>query len=325
MQILVTGITGFAGGHLAEALLARGDVEIAGLSRRAGWPPELAHLAGRVQLLACDLCDRDAIEAVVREVRPQQIYHLAGYAQVGRSFQEADAAWDGNLKATRGLYDAVIRWGGKTRILFVGSGLVYGNPEAEDAVQHEETPLRPNNPYAASKAAADLASYQYACHPGLDLVRARPFNHIGPRQSPQFAIAHFAKQLAAVQGGKAQPVLETGDLSPRRDLTDVRDVISAYLALMEKGKKGEAYNIATGQTVSMREVLDRLIALAGVSVEVRQRGDLLRATELTVARVDSSKLRRETGWGPRFTLDQTLAETLAYWRIGACGFAGGGR
>ena len=203
--------------------------------------------------------------------------------------------------------------GGRPRILFVGSGLVYGNAETADAVQNEDSPLRPNNPYAASKAAADLASYQYSCHPGLDIVRARPFNHIGPRQSPQYAIAHFAKQLAAAQRGPAPLVLETGDLSPCRDLTDVRDVIAAYLALMEKGRKGEAYNIASGQTVSMREVLDRLIALSGVAVEVRQRGDLLRATELTVAKVDTSKLRRETGWAPRYSLDETLAETLAFW------------
>ena len=280
MQILVTGITGFAGGHLVEALLAREGTEVAGLSRRAGWSPDLAHLAGRVALHACDLTDRDGIEAVLREVRPQQIYHLAGYAQVGASFKEPDAAWDGNLKASRSLYDAVVRWGGRPRILFVGSGLVYGNAEADD----------------------------------LDLVRARPFNHIGPRQSPQFAIPHFAKQLAAIEGGIIPPVLETGDLSPRRDLTDVRDVVTAYMALMDKGRRGEAYNIATGQTVSMREVLERLIALAGVSVEVRQRGDLLRATELTVPRVDTSKLRRETGWAPRFSLDETLAETLAYWR-----------
>jgi GDP-4-dehydro-6-deoxy-D-mannose reductase len=313
-RILVTGVTGFAGGYLAEALLARGGAEVFGVNRHAGWPPELAHLAGRVVLRGCDLTDRDAAEAVLRDVCPQQIYHLAGYAQVGRSFDEADAAWAGNLTATRTLCDAVVRWGGRPRILFVGSGLIYGSPDSPDAAQHEDTPLRPNSPYAASKAAADLAGYQYSCHPGLDIVRARPFNHIGPRQSAQFAAANFARQVAAVRGGQAPPVLETGDLTPRRDLSDVRDVIAAYMLLMEKGRRGEAYNIASGQVVSMREVLDRLIALAGVAVEVRQRGDLLRATELTVVRVDTSKLRRETGWAPRFTLDETLAELLAFWQ-----------
>jgi GDP-4-dehydro-6-deoxy-D-mannose reductase len=318
MRILVTGITGFAGGYLAEALLACGEAEVFGLNRHAGWPRELAHLADRVDLRDCDLANRDVTEAVLRDIEPQQIYHLAGYSHPGRSFQEADAAWSGNLTATRNLYEAVMRWGGRPRILFVGSGLVYGNPDTADAVQDEDTPLRPNNPYSASKAAADLASYQYSCHPGLEIVRARPFNHIGPRQSPQYAVANFARQLAAVQRRQVPPVLETGDLSPRRDLTDVRDVVAAYLLLMDKGRYGEAYNVASGQTTSMREVLDRLIALAGVTVEVRQRGDLLRATELTVARLDTSKLRRETGWEPRWPLEQTLAETLAFWQRMPC-------
>src|SRR5260370_22970079 len=157
MRILVTGITGFAGGHLAEALVARGGADVLGLNRHAGWPPELAYLAGRVGLRDCDLANRDATEVVLRELQPQQIYHLAGYAQPGRSFQEADAAWSGNLTATRNLYEAVMRWGGRPRILFVGSGLAYGNPQTAAAVHHEETPLRPHNPYAAHKAAAGLA------------------------------------------------------------------------------------------------------------------------------------------------------------------------
>ena len=314
MRILVTGATGFAGGYLIETLLARGATEVFGLNRHAGWPPELAHVAGRVPLRDCNLTDPSAIDAVLREIEPQQIYHLAGYSQAGRSFQEPDAAWLGNLTATRCLYDAVVRWGGQPRILFVSSGLIYGNPEPDAAVQHEESPLQPNNPYAASKAAADLASYQYSCHPGLDIVRVRPFNHIGPRQSPQFAIAHFAKQLAAIQCGAVPPLLETGDLSPRRDLSDVRDIIAAYLLLMDKGRRGEAYNVASGRVAAIREVLDRLIALASVKVEIRQRKDLLRATELTVAQVDTAKVRRETGWSPLYDLDQTLADTLAYWR-----------
>src|SRR5262249_34841146 len=151
----------------------------------------------------------DAVEALLRETAPDQIYHLAGFAQPGRSFNEPDAAWAGNLGVTRTLYDAVIRWGRSPRIVFVGSGLIYGNPVTADAMQNEETPLRPNSPYAASKAAADLASYQYSCHPGLDIIRARPFNHIGPRQSPQYAIAHFAQQLAGIERKQAPPVLET--------------------------------------------------------------------------------------------------------------------
>jgi GDP-4-dehydro-6-deoxy-D-mannose reductase len=314
MRTLVTGVTGFAGGYLAEALLARGEVELYGLSRSGEAPAVWRGLERRVRLIRCELTDGDAVERLLRDVRPQRIYHLAGYPHVGQSFQEPDAAWAGNLTATRRLYEAVTRWGGRPRILFIGSGLVYGPGATPDEAQDERCLLRPSSPYAASKAAADLVSYQFACNPGLDIVRARPFNHVGPRQSPQFAIPHFAKQLAAVDRGLSPPVLQTGNLSPRRDLTDVRDMVDAYVLLMEKGRTGEAYNVGSGQTVSMQSVVDRLLALSGLRVEVRPSAELVRAAEQAVARADAAKVRRETGWSPRYSLDQTLADTLEYWR-----------
>jgi GDP-4-dehydro-6-deoxy-D-mannose reductase len=313
MRVLVTGATGFAGGHLVEALLARGDTVI-GIGRRSAWPDELRHLSGRVDLRSGDLADGSAVEALVRDFRPEQIYHLAGYSLPGRSFQEPDAAWAGNLTATRILYDAVVRWGGKPRILFVGSGLIYGNSMSADVALDENTSLRPNSPYAASKAAADLMSYQYSCQPGLDIVRVRPFNHIGPRQSPQFAVAGFARQFAAIQAHRAPPQLVTGDLTPSRDLTDVRDVVAAYLLLLERGRSGEVYNLASGQVVSMQNVVDRLTAIVGVKVELRRSEDRLRASDVNIMRVDASKLRNAVGWRPQFTLDETLSEILAYWR-----------
>jgi GDP-4-dehydro-6-deoxy-D-mannose reductase len=312
MRFLVTGVTGFAGGHLAEALLARGDTVI-GVDRSGAWPPVLQHLAGQVDLRTCDLCDGTELEPLLREVRPERICHLAGYARTGRSFDEPDAAWDGNLTTTRRLYDAVARWGERPRILFIGSGLIYGS-RGNGPPPDESAPLRPDSPYAASKAAADLVSYQVYCAPGLDVVRARPFNHVGPRQSPEFAVAHFARQVVAIERGQQPPVLETGDLRPSRDLTDVRDTVAAYLLLLEHGRAGEAYNVASGQGYTMRTVLDRLLALAGISPEIRQLTELVRPTEQPAVRADASKLRRETGWQPRFALDQTLADTLDYWR-----------
>jgi GDP-4-dehydro-6-deoxy-D-mannose reductase len=305
---------GFAGGHLCEALLARRHDQVFGLARRADWPPVWGSLAGRVELRACDLCDGAAVEAVLREVCPDRVYHLAGFASTGRSFREPDAAWAGNLSATRSLYDAVVRCGGRPRILFVGSGLIYGSARAGEQVQDETNLLQPDSPYAASKAAADLASYQYTCHPGLDIVRARPFNHIGPRQQPGFFLADFARQIVEVERGLRSAVLETGNLSPQRDLTDVRDMVEAYMLLMEHGRAGEAYNIGRGESVAVGSVLERLVERSSVKVQVRQRADLVRQTDAAVVRVDASKLRRETGWQPRYTLDQTLADTLAYWR-----------
>lgn len=310
MRILVTGVTGFAGSHLAEALLARGGVELFGLSRGR---PDGARPSSSIDLRLGDPTDVAGVEALLRAIQPEQIYHLAGYAHAGRSFQEADAAWTGNLTVTRCLYEAVQRWGGRPRILFAGSGLIYGDAPGT-GLQDENTLLCPSSPYSASKAAADLVSYQVTRHPGLDVVRARPFNHIGPRQSTNYAVPNFARQIVAIERGQAAPVLETGQLGAQRDLTDVRDVTAAYLLLMERGRTGEAYNIASGQSQSMQVVLERLLALAGLQVEIRTRADLLRGNDPSVMRIDTGRLRRETGWTPRFSLDQSLADILAYWR-----------
>jgi GDP-4-dehydro-6-deoxy-D-mannose reductase len=313
MRILVTGISGFAGRHLAEALLAQPGIELFGTSRNRSSSPSQP-FADRVQFDSCDLADAMQVQALVRAVKPQQVYHLAGFAHASRSFQEPDAAWDGNLRATRNLYDALHDWGGRPRILYVSSSLVYGEPESPDQAHHERTPLRPASPYASSKAAADLMSYQYTRFPGLDIVRVRPFNHTGPGQSPDYAVPHFAQQVAAIEQGRQAPVLKTGHLSPRRDLTDVRDIIRAYVLLMENGLSGEVYNAGTGVAYSMQEVLDRLLALARVKIEVQEQPELVRAMETNVLRADATRLRQQTGWSPRFSLDQTLRDTLAYWR-----------
>jgi GDP-4-dehydro-6-deoxy-D-mannose reductase len=313
MRILLTGATGFAGGWLAETLLAQAAHEVVGLSRGGKWPAESRHLDGRVALRACDLCDPAQAEVVLREVAPERIYHLAGYPHVGRSFQEPDAAWQGNLAATRCLFEAVLRWGGRPRILAVGSGMIYGDPVRPDQVFNEDSPLRPTSPYGTSKAAADLVGYQVTRSHNLDIVRTRPFNHIGPRQSPQFAVANFARQLAEIRRGTRPPLLETGDLSAHRDLTDVRDVAAAYVLLMERGRSGEAYNVGSGTSYSMQTVLDRLVALAGVKVQVRRRTDLLRRADTQKVLVSAERLRAETGWAPRHSLQQTLEDTLQYW------------
>jgi GDP-4-dehydro-6-deoxy-D-mannose reductase len=312
MRILVTGVTGFAGAWLAEALLARGNCRLAGTSRSGCWSANCCHLSERVRLYRCDLTQTDAVEKVLRQADPEQIYHLAGYPHTGLSFKEPDAAWEGNLSATRCLYDAVLRWRGRPRILAVSSGLIYGDPRPGETI-HEETPLRPSSPYAASKAAADLVSYQYAVAHQLPIVRARPFNHFGPRQTPDFAVPNFARQLAEILRGTRPPFLETGDLSAQRDLSDVRDVAAAYLLLMEKGRDGEAYNIASGSSQSMQAILDALVHLAGVRVQVHVREDLLRPTEPLLIQVSTNRLRTEIGWWPRFTMEQTLNDILAYW------------
>jgi GDP-4-dehydro-6-deoxy-D-mannose reductase len=315
---LITGITGFAGCYLARALLGRGE-SVIGVARRAEWPASAADLAGSVELIAGDVSDFAALDAVLRRARPTHVYHLAGFSNAGRSFKQPEEAWDGNLTATRRLFQAVGVWGENPRVLWVGSGLVYGQPLHPEVPVHEGTELRPDTPYAASKAAADLVAFMAWRAAGLDVVRARPFNHTGPDQSAEFAIPSFARQLVAIERGESPPVLQVGNLNTHRDLSDVRDVVAAYLLLMDRGRAGEAYNVASGCSTPMSEVLDRLVRLTGLHVEVRTDPSLLRPAEQVVAQVDVGKIRRETGWRPNYTLEQTLRDTLDAWRRGAGG------
>jgi GDP-4-dehydro-6-deoxy-D-mannose reductase len=313
MRILITGVTGFAGSYLAEALLERPGVELFGLGR-TGWKEDQAVLARRVTLEVCDLNNPPRMEAALARIKPEQIYHLAGYSNAGKSPREADAAWAGNLTATRNLYVALERLVQRPRILFVGSGLVYEASGSPVHAHSEGCPLEPATPYAASKSAADLASYQAGHSGALDIVRVRPFNHVGPRQSSEYAISSFARQIASAERQERPSVVETGNLSPLRDLTDVRDVVRAYILVMERGRSGDVYNIASGVARSIQSALDRLLALSRARITQRTNPDLVRATDLPVVRGDASKLRRETGWSPQFSFEQTLADTLDYWR-----------
>ena len=313
MRILITGGTGFVGGHLTELLAREGGHALAGLSRSAAWSPEWAHLAGAAELHAIDLHDGAAVERLVRDFRPDWLFHLAGYANAGKSFREPDLCWHDNLTATRSLYAAVARSGLTPRTLFVSTGLVYGDPDSADGAVAEDAPLRPASPYAASKAAADLLSYQVTRSPGLPVVRVRLFNQTGPRQSPDYAVPNFARQLAEIAAGRREPTLQTGDLSSSRDLSDVRDVVAAFRLVIERGTPGEVYNAGSGVARRMQDVLDTLVRLSGLAVTVTRKPDAGRAADTAVTRADAGKLRRATGWAPRIPFEQTLRDTLDYW------------
>ena len=260
MRILITGITGFVGGHLVEALAPRGHA-LFGLSRPGIFGKPYSPISPvESSCSRATLADGARIEAVLNHARPDWVMHLAGYANPGRSFQEPDRCWHDNLTATRSLYDAIARTGLRSRVLFVSTGLIYGEPDEPDGACDERTTLKPATPYAASKAAADILSYQATRSPGLDIVRVRLFNQIGPRQSADYAAANFARQIAAAEAGKQPPVIETGDLTARRDITDVRDMVAAFPLLLECGRTGEAYNAGRGETFRMQDLLNRLIA-----------------------------------------------------------------
>ena len=309
MRVLITGATGFVGGHLARTLAEAGGHELHGLSRDGGsaTDPVECHVA--------DLSDRERVSELLREIKPERIFHLAGYAHGGKSFSEPAAAWAGNLTATMHFYDAIAGSGITPRVLYVSTGLVYGNAPAGGSWD-EDSPLAPTSPYAASKAAADLLSYQVTRHPGLDVVRVRPFNHIGPGQAADYAVANFARQIAEIERGEREPVIETGDLSGCRDFTDVRDLCRAYVGLLERAETGSVYNAASGVSRRVGDVLDRLIELSGARVEVRQKIDPSRRGDVAVTRADVSKLKGDTGWVPGLSLDRSLTDILDWWRQG---------
>ena len=308
MQALVTGVSGFVGGHLAEHLLAMGDA-VVGLSRSGRWSASLdSLLADRVGLRALDLLDASEadLKGLIAEERPDVIYHLAAQANPQSSFSDPKGTWALNLGGTLNLLEAVKASGLKPRVVIVGSGV-------EHLPVSESCPLRPNNPYSASKAAADLLGVQHYLADGTDTVMARPFNHAGPRQSSNYVLSALARQVAEVEAG-IKPRVEVGNLDIVRDFTDVRDVVRGYRLLAEKGASGEIYNLGTGTGTKLSDALNTLATLSGRSIEVFVDPARVRPVDQPLLVADPAKLAAQTGWSPLFTIEKTLHDMLNDWR-----------
>jgi GDP-4-dehydro-6-deoxy-D-mannose reductase len=310
VRVLITGITGFAGRYLADLLRTQDGMQLHGLSRSPRWPAGFEHLADHVQLHQADLLDHAALRNALWMVQPQQIYHLAAFTDAGGSFRDTHRVWEANLHATLQLYDVCLsEVTTKPRILYVSTGAVYGDTGGETIT--ESTMLRPNSPYATSKAAADLASYQYWAAHQLPIIRVRPFNQVGPGQPTNFALGRFADLIARMERRELDPVLNVGNLDAERDFTDVRDMARAYVLLMEKGTPGEAYNAASATSHPMRWFLDRLLEHTRLPITVTTDSSLLRPVETHRLRVDTAKLRQATDWKPTTSLDQSLHDLLS--------------
>ncbi len=317
MRVLVTGVSGFVGGHLAEHLVARGDV-VAGLSASGKWPEALAHLNRDVRNDRIDLADvaESDLADLIAKKQPEAIYHLAAQANPQASVSDPRGTWALNLGGTLNLLEAVKISGRKPRVVIVGSGVCYGNPALQHMPVNEDCPLRPNNPYSASKAAADLLGVQHFLTHGTDVVIARPFNHAGPRQSSSYVLSALARQVAEVEAG-IKPRVEVGNLDIVRDFTDVRDVVRGYRLLAEKGLPGEIYNLGTGRGTKLSDALETLagLALAGRKVEVFVDPARVRSVDQPLLVADPAKLKAATGWEPQLSIEQTLADMLDYWRV----------
>lgn len=318
MRALITGIAGFAGRHLAELLLTRGD-EVHGSVHQASTLGELAGLDARHRGLAqrlhpADVGDPQAVEQLIAEVRPEAVFHLAGMTFVPDTVADPAAAMRVNALGIVHLFTAVQRHAPDCRVVAVGSSDAYGLVQSGDLPVRESTPFRPLSPYGASKAAVDLLAHQWAQGAGLDVVRVRPFNHTGAGQRPDFVCPDFARQLVAVSRGERPPVLSVGDLDLVRDFSDVRDVVAAYVAVCEGGVRGEAYNVCSGVGRSVRSVVDLLSELVGVEVRTEVAAARLRQVSVPALIGSADKLRAATGWEPRCDWRETLTAVVDDWR-----------
>lgn len=315
-KILITGVSGFAGSHLAEYLVGMGSYKISGTYLSSSSVANLApHVRKKILLFRLDLQEKDAVLDIVRKVMPGSIIHLAAMPAVGASYERPLETIMNNVAAELSVLEAVRVLALKDcRVLIVSSADVYGKVSAKDIPIDEETPFNPTNTYAVSKIAQDFLALQYCNSYGLSIVRARPFNHIGPRQATGFVVADFAKKIAEIEKGKSQPTMFVGDLSTRRDFTDVRDIIRAYVMLLEKGKTGEVYNIGSGISYKISEILDMLLSLSKVKIAVEVDKTLLRGQDAPDRKCDNRKIAKLIGWKPKIPMKQMLEETLEYWR-----------
>jgi GDP-4-dehydro-6-deoxy-D-mannose reductase len=294
VRVVVTGSQGFVAHWLLAYLESRGD-EVVGLDAEV------------------DVTDEAALVDVIAGTAPDGICHLAAQASVASSWKDQSGTYAVNTFGTLNVLSAALACNHPPRVLLVSSAEVYGRVGADELPIREDHPFAPVSPYAASKAAAELIGLQAWLGQGLEVIRARPFNHTGPGQRPDFVVPALARQVAAAAAGGAG-VIETGNLAARRDITDVRDVVRAYRALLELGTPGDVYNVCRGQAVSIEEVVRRLVSLAGVDLEILVDPARFRPADLPELRGDGSRLYQATGWMPEIPFDDTLAAVLDSWR-----------
>lgn len=312
MKALITGGAGFAGSHLTEYLLAVGyEVTVLALAQE-----DTAHLntlTRPVHIERVDLRNAVELKAILEGLRPDQVYHLAALTSPTESFRDPTETYAVNFDGTLHLLEACRELAGACRVLVVSSSEVYGHVEEGALPLREETPLRPANPYAGSKAAAEMLAYQFFRSYGLQLVRVRPFNHTGPRQSPAFVCSDFARQVAEITLGLRRPLMTVGNIEVRRDFSDVRDIVMGYNLLLEKGTPGEVYQLGSGCAVPVEQVLRILLGFCPQRIEVRTDPSRRRASDAPALWGETSKAERAVGWSRQYSLEATLRDLMDYW------------
>jgi GDP-4-dehydro-6-deoxy-D-mannose reductase len=312
LKALITGISGFVGSHLAEYLLEHAGWEVAGTVY--GPYDNIADLCGRLELYPAELSRLDVMTFILEHSQPDAVFHLAAQPLVSVSRKDPWGTIETNVRMQLNVLEGVARIKPVCRVLVVGSSEEYGLLSPEDLPVNEDTPLRPLSAYALSKVTQDLLGLQYHLTHKLHVVRVRPFNHIGPRQRIGFVASDFASQIAAVELGLRPPIIKVGNLEARRDFSDVRDVVRAYHLLITEGEPGQVYNVGSGQSHAILQVLDILLSMTDVEIEVRQDPQRMRPSEVPEVLCDATRIRQHTGWETTFSFEQSLEDILNFWR-----------
>ncbi len=315
MRALITGITGFAGSHLAEYLLTeQPQVEVYGTYRWRSPMENLEQVRDQIELVETDLRDSTSVHASLAKVRPEVIFHLAAQSFVPTSWTGPSETMTTNVIGQIHIFEALRELELDSVVQIACSSEEYGLVKPDEVPIKETNPLRPLSPYAVSKVAQDFLGYQYHQSYGTKAIRTRGFNHTGPRRGEVFVTSNFAKQIAEIEAGRRDPVIRVGNLEAIRDFTDVRDMVRGYWLATQKAEPGEVYNLCSGIEITIHELLDRLLAMSSVDVQVEVDPERLRPSDVEVLLGDYSKFHRATGWKPEIPFEKTLKDTLDYWR-----------
>jgi len=313
MRALITGLSGFVGSHLAEFLLGK-DIEVFGIIRWRSNRENIRHIEDKLTLFEGDVRDLTSVKQVIAETVPDQIYHLAAQSFVPTSWSAPQETITSNIVGQLNVLEAVRDLKLSAKILAVGSSEEYGLVYENEIPITEENPLRPLSPYGVSKVGQDLLGFQYFHSYGMHIIRTRAFNHTGPRRGEVFVTSNFCKQAVLIGKGKQEPIMNVGNLEARRDFSDVRDVVRAYWLALEKGRPGEVYNICSGRSWMIRELLEKILEIAGLKVEIRTDPTRIRPSDVKILQGSHDKITRETGWNPEIPMEKTIHDLLDFWR-----------
>lgn len=308
-KVLIIGAAGFVGKYLIRHYRKQNSYEI--------YATKLANeeiQENEIQVFDLDILQKDEIVKLLYAIRPDYIFHLAAQSSVSVAWNNPGLTIDINIKGAVNVLDAVRELYYKPRILLIGSGEEYGYIEADEVPIREENRIRPGNIYAATKACQNMIGNIYSKAYDMKVLMVRAFNHIGPEQSSIFVVSDFCRQVAEIELGRREPVMYVGNLSAKRDFTDVRDVVRAYSLLIERGQPGETYNVGSGQAFEIKEILEKITALSQRQIKIEIDPNKIRPVDVPIIEADVRKLKEITGWQREISLEQTISETLDYWR-----------